>query len=304
MKYFIQMAMMVFMMTTMTVSASANVRIFACEPEWSALATEIGGDDVSIYTATHGLQDPHHIQARPSLIAQMRRADLLIATGAQLEIGWLPLLLRQSANPAVQKGKNGYLSAADYVHKLDVPSSVDRALGDIHPGGNPHIQTDPRNIGIVAGVLLQRLQRLDPAHAPDYQTRHDDFMQRWQVALQRWQDEAKPLHGLRVMVYHKGWAYMMQWLGLVEVDALEPVPGVPPTTSHLSQVLLKLQQRPIRMIIYAAYQDARASEWLANRAHITAVQLPFTVGGSDDANDLFSLYEVTIQRLLTAAKAS
>jgi len=281
-------------------SASASVRIFACEPEWAALATEIGADDVSIYTATNALQDPHHIQARPSLIARMRRADLVIATGSQLEIGWLPVLLRQSANPAIQPGQAGYLAAADYVQKLDVPTRVDRALGDIHPGGNPHIQTDPNNIAIIAGVLLRRLQQIDPEHADAYQSRYSDFMFRWNKALVGWQQQAAPLHGVHVLVYHKGWAYMMRWLGLIEAGTLEPVPGVPPTTSHLSKLLAKLKQQPVAMIIYAAYQDPRAAEWLAGRADIAAVKLPFTVGGTDAANDLFTLYDDTIHRMLMA----
>jgi len=289
-------------MTGFSSLAEASVRIFACEPEWAALATEIGADDVSIYTATHALQDPHHIQARPSLIARMRRADLLIATGAQLEIGWLPVLLRQSANPAVQPGQVGNLAAADYVQKMDVPTRVDRAMGDIHPGGNPHIQTDPRNIAIVAGVLLQRLQQIDPDHADAYQQRYNDFMARWKQAMQDWQQQAAPLRGTRVLVYHKGWAYMMHWLGLVEADTLEPVPGVPPTTSHLSALLSKMKQQPAAMIIYAAYQDPRAAEWLAGRAGIKAVKLPFTVGGTDAATDLFGLYHDTIQRLLMAVR--
>jgi len=288
------------LITGFALPAWAEVRIFACEPEWAALATEIGADDVSIYTATHAMQDPHHIQARPSLIARMRRADLVIATGAQLEIGWLPVLLRQSANPAIQPGQAGYLAAANYVQKLDVPTRVDRALGDIHPGGNPHIQTDPNNIAIVAGVLLHRLQQIDPEHADAYQSRYSDFIGRWNTALVRWQQQAAPLRGVHLLVYHKGWAYMMRWLGLVETDTLEPVPGVPPTTSHLSKLLAKLKQQPVAMIIYAAYQDSRASEWLAGRADIAAVKLPFTVGGTDAAIDLFSLYDDTIQRMLTA----
>ena len=304
-KKYVRMMMILLLLTSAAISgfsstASASIRIFACEPEWAALATEIGADDVSIYTATNALQDPHHIQARPSLIARMRRADLVIATGAQLEIGWLPVLLRQSANPAIQPGQTGYLSAADYVLKLDVPTRVDRALGDIHPGGNPHIQTDPNNIAIVAGVLLLRLQQIDPEHANTYQTRYRNFMERWNKALVRWQQLAAPLHGVRVLVYHKGWAYMMRWLGLVEADTLEPVPGVPPTTSHLSQLLAKLKQQPAAMIIYAAYQDSRAAEWLARRADIAAVKLPFTVGGTDAATDLFALYDDTIHRILMA----
>jgi len=304
MKRYMQKLMLILLagvvMTGFASLAEASVRVFACEPEWAALATEIGGNDVSIYTATHALQDPHHIQARPSLIARMRRADLLIATGAQLEIGWLPVLLRQSANPAVQPGQAGNLAAADYVQKLDVPTRVDRSQGDIHPGGNPHIQTDPHNIAIVAGVLLRRLQQIDADHANAYQQRYNDFMTRWKQAMQSWQQQAAPLRGMHVLVYHKGWAYMMRWLGLVEAGTLEPVPGVPPTTSHLSTLLAKLKQQPVSMIIYAAYQDPRAAEWLAGRAGIQAVKLPFTVGGTDAATDLFGLYNDTIHRLLMA----
>jgi len=280
--------------------AIASLRIFACEPEWGALATAIGGDDVSVYTATHALQDPHHIQARPSLIARMRRADLVIATGAQLEIGWLPVLLRQAANARIQRGQPGYLAAANYVHKLDVPVRVDRAMGDIHPAGNPHIQTNPHTIARVAAVLVKRLKQIDPQHADAYQARYDAFSSRWETALTHWEKAAAPLKGVRIVVYHKGWAYMIHWLGLTEVDALEPVPGVPPSTSHLAELLAKLKQQPVSMVIYAAYQDSRASGWLAQRAHIPAVKLPFTVGGTKGADDLFGLYDDTLKRLLAA----
>ncbi len=288
------------LISAMAQPADAVVRVFACEPEWGALAHEIGGNDVSVYVATRAMQDPHHVQARPSLIARMRRADLLIATGAQLEIGWLPVLLRQAANAHVQPGQPGYIAAADFVRKLDIPARVDRAMGDIHPAGNPHIQTDPHHITRIATVLTQRLKQIDPIHAATYQARYEDFSKRWQAALLRWQAKAAPLRGTRIVVYHKGWTYMNRWLGLVEVDALEPVPGVPPSASHLAELLAKLRDNPVAMVIYAAYQDPRASEWLADRAHIPAVRLPFTVGGTDGAKDLFGLYEDTIQRLLAA----
>ncbi len=186
MKRFTLLSALMLFIPALAQPASAAVRVFACEPEWGALAREIGGDEVSVFTATHALQDPHHIQARPSLIARMRRADLVIATGAQLEIGWLPVLLRQAANPRVQPGQPGYLAAADYVQKLDVPARVDRALGDIHPAGNPHIQTDPRNIGRVAAALAERLQQIDPQHAAAYAARYANFARRWQQALARW----------------------------------------------------------------------------------------------------------------------
>jgi len=300
MKSSVLLSLLTLFISAMAQPAMATVRIFACEPEWGALAHEIGGDDVSIYTATQAMQDPHHIQARPSLIARMRRADMVIATGAQLEIGWLPVLLRQAANARIQRGQPGYLAAANYVRKLEVPVRVDRAMGDIHPAGNPHIQTDPHNIARVAAVLLQRLKQIDPDHAYDYQARFGDFSKRWKSAMVRWAMEAAPLKGVRIVVYHKGWAYMNRWLGLMEVDALEPVPGVPPSTSHLAELLAKLRNNPVSMVIYAAYQDPHASEWLAERTHIPAVKLPFTVGGTTGARDLFGLYDDTIRHLLAA----
>ena len=283
-------------------SAAADVNVFACEPEWGALAKELGGDRVSIYTATTAFQDPHHIQARPSLIAKLRRADLLVCTGSQLEIGWLPVLLRQAGNERVQPGKPGNFAATDYVTTLEKPASVDRSEGDVHPGGNPHIQTDPRNMAKVAKALADTLAQIDTAHAADYAARYQDFDKRWQAALARWEQEAAPLHGVKIVVHHKAWVYLEDWLGMQEVASLEPKPGVPPSAGHLSEVLTQLRSQPAKMVIRAAYQEGRPDEWLSEHAHIAAVVLPFTVGGTDAAKDLFGLYDDTIANLLKGAK--
>jgi zinc/manganese transport system substrate-binding protein len=283
-------------------TAMATVNILACEPEWGALATELGGDKVSVYNATTALQDPHHIQAKPSLLARARSADLVVCTGSQLEIGWLPILLQQSGNPRLQPGQPGYFEAAGYVRMLDLPSSVDRSQGDVHPGGNPHIQTDPRNIALVAVALAKRLEQIAPSDAAVFQAHYRDFSSRWQTAMTRWQAVAAPLKGLPIVVQHKGFPYLEDWLGLREVAALEPKPGVEPSSAYLTEVLAQLAQRPAKLIIRAAYNDGRPSEWLAQRAHIPAVELPFTVGGSDKAGDLFGLFDDTLQRLLTAVK--
>ena len=280
--------------------AQAALNIFACEPEWGALALELGGDKVSVYNATQALQDVHHVQAKPSLIAKMRSANLAVCTGLELEIGWLPMVLRQGANPAVKPGKPGYFEAGNYVQRLEIPQRLDRADGDVHAMGNPHIQTDPRNIAKVSVALAQRLAEIDPANATYYQARQQDFAQRWQTAIQRWELQAKPLKGVAIVVQHKAFPYLSDWLGLREVAMLEPKPGVEPTSSHLAEVLAQLQQHPARMVIRAAYNDDRASNWLADRAKIPAVVLPFTVGGADHANDLFGLFDITVSRLLDA----
>jgi len=281
---------------------AAAINIFACEPEWGALAQELGGDRVAVYVATNALQDPHRIEAKPSLLAQARRADLVVCTGAELETGWLPIVLRQSGNNAVQPGKPGYFEAANYVQKLEVPTRLDRSEGDVHAAGNPHIQTDPRNIARVATALAQRLAKIDPSGATQYQQRQRDFTKRWDAALERWTKQAAPLRGVPIVVQHKGFPYLENWLGLREIASLEPKPGVEPTSAHLTAVLEQLQRQPARMILRAAYSDGRASEWLAERARIPAATVPFTVGGSDKAKDLFGLFDDTVQRLLEATR--
>lgn len=282
--------------------ASAALKVLACEPEWGALAQELGGDKVAVYNATIALQDPHRIQARPSLIAQARSADLLACTGSELEIGWLPILLRQSGNPNIQPGKPGYFEAANYVTKLEIPTRLDRSEGDVHPGGNPHIQTDPRNILLVSNALAQRLAQIDPANGAFYESRHKEFATRWKTAIQRWEKEAAPLKGAVIIVQHKGFPYLENWLGLNEVATLEPKPGVEPSSGHLVEVLALMQRQKPVMIIRAAYNDGRASEWLAERSKVPVVVLPFTVGGTDKAKDLYSLFDDTIQLLLSARK--
>ncbi|MGH8752213.1 MAG: metal ABC transporter substrate-binding protein [Burkholderiales bacterium] len=279
-------------------SATAQLKVFACEAEWGALAEELGGDKLAVYVATTGLQDPHNVQARPSLIAKARSADLMICTGIQLEIGWLPILQRQSGNEKIQPGAPGYFEAAAFVPKLEIPASIDRAQGDVHPDGNPHIQTDPYNIARVAQALSQRLVQIDAVNAPFYRERYQSFTARWQEAIRRWEAQAAPLKGVAVIVHHKTWAYLEHWLGLREVATLEPKPGIEPTSAHLAQILQTLQRDPAKIVIRTPYNSARASESLAERAHLHALVLPDTIGGTQQAKDLFGLFDDIVQRLL------
>lgn len=282
--------------------ALAALNILACEPEWGALAKELGGDKTNIYVATNALQDPHHIEARPSLIARARSADLVVCTGAELEVGWLPLLQTQSGNAKIQTGQPGYFEAARYVVKLEVPQRLDRAQGDVHPGGNPHIHLSPYNIEKVATALVERMAQVDSADAAYFQGRAKAFLGRWRQAISKWEKEAAPLKGMPIVVYHKNMSYLNNWLGMREIGELEPKPGLPPTTAHLSDLLARLAKDPAKAVVSSAYNDPRAGEWLAERAKIPAVILPFTVGGSDKAQDLFGLYDDTLARLLAVAK--
>jgi zinc/manganese transport system substrate-binding protein len=282
--------------------ACATLNVFATVPEWGALVEELGGDKVKVYTATNALQDPHHVEAKPSLIARARNADLIVATGAELEIGWLPRVTQQAGNPKVQPGQPGYFEAAPFVTLLDKPVRLDRAEGDVHPGGDPHIQTDPRNIARVAAPLAARLAQIDPQNAAYYQDRYRAFAERWSTAIANWEKQGAPLRGVPVVVQHKAFTYLINWLGMKEIAALEPKPGVEPTTAHLSDVLATLQRQPAKMVLRAAYQSDRASQWLAERAKINAVALPFTVGGDEQAKDLFGLFDDTTARLLKGAQ--
>jgi len=301
MKKFLMLSMAALAAATTSVSYAA-VNVVACEPEWAALATEIGGDKVKASSITTALQDPHRIEARPSLIARTRNADLLVCTGLELEVGWLPILLQQSGNSKVVPGQPGYLEAGMLVPRLEVPTRLDRSDGDVHAAGNPHIQQDPRNIARVADALAQRLSQIDPANATYYQARQKDFSQRWTTATQKWTQQAAPLKGVAVVEHHKNMAYLMNWLGMREVGTLEPKPGVEPSAAHLNELLGDLQRQPAKMILRASYQDSRASDWLSEHAHIPAVAVPFTVGGDDKTKDLFGLFDTTVQRLLDAAK--
>lgn len=278
--------------------AFAALNILATVPEWGALADELGGDKVKVSVATTAMQDPHHIEAKPSLIARARNADLVIATGAELEVGWLPMIVQQSGNAKVREGQPGYFEAAAFVPMLEKPARLDRAGGDVHASGNPHIQTDARNIARVATGLAAKLAEIDPSNAAYYRARHKAFADRWAAAIARWEKDAAPLKGAQVLVQHKGFPYLFDWLGIREVGALEPKPGVEPTTAHLAEVLATLKAQPVKMVIRAAYQDDRASLWVAERARINAVVLPFTVGGTTQAHDLFGLFDDTVQRLL------
>lgn len=287
-------------LTCIALPLHAALRVFACEPEWAALAVELGGKEVNAYSATTALQDPHYIQARPSLIAKVRRADLVICSGAELEIGWLPALLQKANNRDVLPGKPGYLEASAFIQRLDASVSVDRSQGDIHPQGNPHIQTNPHNIAAVADELLKRMVKLDPKNAAAYEARHADFSSRWSELIAKLEDRARLLRGKRVVTHHKSWVYLESWLGLIEVGNLESIPGLPPTAKHLSRLTSALADDGADVILRSPYQDAKSSEWLSGRTGIKAIVLPLTVGGTEGATDLFALYEDIVDRLLGA----
>jgi len=277
------------------------LNVFACEPEWGSLMHELAGDIDSVDVGTTALQDVHVIEAKPSLIAKVRRADLVVCSGADLEIGWLPQLIRQAGNSKVASGP-GYFMAADQITTLEKPSKLDRSEGDIHPQGNPHFQMDPNRVLAVAKALAARLAELDPKNAATYQQKLADFSARWQTATKAWEAKAAPLKGRKVVVHHMAWIYLTQWLGMEQIGALEPKPGVPPTSAHLASLIDLTRSSNTLAILRAAYQDPKPSDWLSEHTGVPAVTLPFTVGGDAQAKDLFGLFDSTIDKLLAVAK--
>ena len=285
-----------FIAFSLPVSANA-LNVFSCEPEWAAIVEELAGDNAKITEATTAFQDPHMLQARPSLIAGARNADLLICTGADLEIGWLPLLLRRAGNPDIQPGSPGYFMAAEFVRRIELPASIDRSQGDVHPQGNPHIHLHPRNIERVAEALADRLAKLDPANATIYRANADDFLRRWSDARAGWEERAEGLAGMRLVSHHRSFSYLADWLDLDIVATLEPKPGIPPSGAQLSRLLEQLTPAPPAGIIRAQFENEKPAHWLSDRLSIPLIEMAFTVGGAEQATDLFGLYEHTIATL-------
>ncbi|NOX28005.1 MAG: zinc ABC transporter solute-binding protein [Gammaproteobacteria bacterium] len=281
-------------------NTSANIRVFACEPEWGALVEELAGDKVTIFVATTAQQDPHHIEARPSLIAKMRRADIAVCTGAELEVGWLPLLLRISGNKKIQANQPGYFEATSQIETLDKPEKLDRSLGDVHASGNPHVHLGPYKLLTIAESLKDRFVKIDSSQTHYYEQRFNDFKQRWLAAILLWEQRAKPIKNSQAIVYHKNWAYLFDWLHIRRVAELEPIPGVPPSAAHLAKLKQQFAPSPPNFILYGPHQNAKPANWLAKKIDAPAIELPFTIGGNKNAVDLFSLYSNTIDKLLIA----
>ena len=269
------------------------LNIFVCEPEWKAFLAS-HAPDATIYSATTAKQDPHYVQARPSLIAKMRQADMAMCSGAELEVGWLPMLQSRSSNSAVQNGKDSMIYATDFVRMLDTHDHVDRSMGDIHAHGNPHVQFAANDMIPLSRAITKRLQTIDPSNAQTYQVNGMKFRAHWQKKLNEWSVKAAPLKGKQVVGYHENYRYLYEWLGIIQIADLEPKPGVSPTTSHLNS-LTKLDPKSYEAIVYSSHQDQRPATWMQQRTGKPVIQLPLTVS---DGQSLDQLYEKVIDALL------
>lgn len=289
-------------LSTVPMSSIAKLDIFACAPEWGALAKEIGGEEVKVFTASKASQDVHHLRAKPSFLAKMRKAELVFCTGASLESGWLPVLLQKAGSSKVQAGQVGHLLASEYVERLEISNSVDRSMGDVHGEGNPHIHLNPHNLIFIADELAKRLTLLSSNKEKYFKNNLKSFTKNWQQHMKEWEQKAQPLNNKNVVVYHQNWIYLLKWLNLKRVTTLEPVPGIPPRVSHLENVLASVKHQDITAILLTPYQQNKAAAWLSEHADIPVVILPYTVGGSKNVEDLKSLFDETLKTLIEVSK--
>ncbi|MEX2475267.1 metal ABC transporter solute-binding protein, Zn/Mn family [Marinobacter sp.] len=283
--------------------AQASLSIFACEPEWASL-TEVLMPDADITVATSAFQDPHYIEARPSLIAAMRTADLAVCTGASLESGWLPSLIRQASNRDIQEGKPGLFYAAEQVPLYQPHDHVDRSMGDVHPEGNPHVHLDPDALPKIATALADRLATIAPDQAVDVRRRLLQWQVRWNLSKGEWREKARDLEGMTVGVQHSNFDYLLRWLGVDVAFDLEPKPGLPPSASHLNTVLQDPALATASGIIVAQYQDSRPADWLAQRTGLPVRVLPGTVTEDGPVISLEHLLSYLVEELHQLANAT
>ncbi|MBR1604787.1 MAG: zinc ABC transporter substrate-binding protein [Alphaproteobacteria bacterium] len=276
------------------------LNIFTCEPEWKSLTEEITKDKADIYSATNASQDVHYIQAKPSLIAKIRKADVVVCTGADLEVGWLPLVLRKAGSAKVQEGGENFIYAAQYVPLIEKPTRIDRADGDVHVQGNPHLHLNPYNILKVGKVIADKLSEIDSENGEFYQKNFADFSAKMNSQIKVWEQKALRLKGVNAITNHKNMSYLFDWLKIKTIGTLEPKPGIPATSKHLSELKSLTEQNKVAFIAYAPFESAKPAEWLAKESRVNSIVLPYTIGGSEQVNNLFDLYQVSIDTMLSA----
>jgi len=258
-----------------TAPAAAAVKVVATVPDLAALAKAVGGDHVTVTSLALPTQDPHFVDAKPSLVIDLNNADVLLEVGLGLEIGWLPVLQTSARNPKILPGGIGHVDCSRFVSLMDVPDRpVDRSQGDIHPGGNPHYLHDPRRAAAVAKGIAQKLEEIDPGNAAGYAKSLAAFLSQLESARARWEARVAPYRGTPILQYHRSWVYMVDWLGFVTVEYIEPKPGIPPTATHVARVLVLAKQKGVKAILQEAFYPDATSEVLAQKIPAALVILP------------------------------
>ena len=285
--------------------AEKKLNIVATLPDYAAIARAIGGDRVTVTNLAKGTEDPHFVDARPSFVRVLNKADLLIEGGAELEIGWLPPLVAGARNKAILTGAPGHLTLAQYIRLLEVPTTpVDRSMGDVHPFGNPHFSLDPANGKIIAKVLAETFSRLDPANAAYFQANLQKFNERLDQKFAEWTRLLEPYRGTKVVTYHKSFDYVLDRFGLVLAGTIEPKPGIEPSPSYINSLIPKLKDEGVKLVLIEPFRPRKTPEYLAQAIGAKLLVLPGAVSGNEKVKDYFSLFDYDLAQIVAALKES
>jgi zinc/manganese transport system substrate-binding protein len=290
-------------MLTSTLLLAASLRVVATTEDLASLAREVGGDKVKVESIARGYQDPHFVEAKPSFIFTLNKADLLVAVGRELEVGWLPPLILQSRNARIQPSAEGYLDASLTAEILEIPQGqVTRAMGDVHPLGNPHYWLDPANGRRIAQALQRKLAALSPADAAYFAERYAAFDRRLAEAEKRWDGLMAPYRGLQVVTYHRSWANFCKRFGLEVIGYVEPRPGIPPSPNHTIQLMAQMKQRGVKILLVEPYFDLKTPNAIARQTGARVLVLPPSVGGEKAITDYIGLFDYDVGLLATAIR--
>ena len=285
--------------------AASKIQVMTATTDLAALAQEVGGDKIEVESVARGYQDPHFVDAKPSFLLKLKRADLLIVVGLDLEIGWLPPLINQSTNPKIQVGAPGYFDASRFAHILEIPTGqVTRAEGDVHPLGNPHYWLDPENGLRIAKGIAAKLSGMHPGDAAYFAQRYADFEQRLKQADQRWQEEMKPYAGRKMVTYHRSWPNFAEHFHLDVVGYVEPRPGIPPSPQHTVELIQQMKRDNVKVIVVEPYFDLKTPNSIARETGGQVIVLPPSVGGEKEITDYFKLFDYDIGKLKQAFDAT
>lgn len=282
--------------------AIAKVQIVTSAPTFAAIAREIGGDKVEVVSLAKGYQDPHFVDAKPIYVTRLNNADILIFNGLELEIGWLPVLVTGARNPEIQSGNpvGHYDVSTSVKNKLEIPAGpVDRSMGDIHPGGNPHYMLDPRNGIPAARGIAARLIKIDPENAPYYEENFKKFIGTLKMKIKEWEGNLKPYKGTKVVTYHKLWTYFLDWSGFKLEDTIESKPGIPPSPSHVAELIKKMEAEDVKLLISANYYPTKTPEIIAKKTGASFLFLPVMVEGKDGIKTYFELFDEIVGEIVS-----
>ena len=291
--------------TTTPAAATAAIRIVTTTEDLASLAREVGGDKVTVVALAKGYQDPHFVDPKPSFILEVSRADLLIAVGREMEIGWLPPLINSARNGKIQPGANGYLDASSNVRILEIPTGqITRAMGDVHPQGNPHYWLDPANGRRIAQTIKDKLVQLSPGDRAVFEQRYADFDKRLAAAEARWDAEMAPYKGSKIVTYHRSWPNFMERFGLNVIGYVEPKPGIPPTTAHTVELIDEMKKQGVKLIVVEPYFDVKTPKAIASQVGGQVLVLAPSVGGTKEATDYIQLFDYNVKTVAAALKSA